>query len=41
MEEPQLAKLIGLLSSSRQPMFVLLPKGEYSALAPAWGLPAP
>jgi L,D-peptidoglycan transpeptidase YkuD (ErfK/YbiS/YcfS/YnhG family) len=41
MEEPQLAKLIGALSSSRQPMFVLLPKSEYAALTPVWGLPAP
>ncbi|MBA3458458.1 MAG: hypothetical protein H0T46_00740 [Deltaproteobacteria bacterium] len=41
MEEPQLAKLIGTLKPRWNPMFVLLPKSEYSALAPAWNLPAP
>lgn len=39
MEEPTLAKLIGVLSAARQPMFVLLPSEEYAALAPTWGLP--
>ena len=41
MEEPKLAQLIGALATPKQPMFVLLPKAEYAALAPAWNLPAP
>ncbi|CAN5875437.1 L,D-transpeptidase family protein [soil metagenome] len=41
MEEPRLAQLIGTLSATKQPMFVLLPRAEYEALAPAWELPPP
>ncbi len=41
MEEPRLARLIGTLSAAQQPMFVLLPRAEYEALAPAWELPRP
>ncbi len=41
MEEPRLAELIGTLSAAGQPMFVLLPRAEYEALAPAWELPPP
>lgn len=41
MEEPRLQTLIGALAASKQPMFVLLPKAEYEALAAAWELPRP
>lgn len=37
MAEPQLAELIATLDPSA--VFVLLPRAEYAALAPAWGLP--
>ncbi len=41
MEEPRLATLLSTLSAAKQPMFVLLPRSEYEALAPAWELPPP
>ena len=39
MDEPRLAELMSRLAATRHPMFVLLPREEYAALAPAWGLP--
>jgi D-alanyl-D-alanine dipeptidase len=39
MDEPQLAALIGTLVPADDPAFVLLPRPEYDALAPAWNLP--
>lgn len=39
MEEPRLASLIATLSPADRPAFVLLPRAEYDALAPAWNLP--
>ena len=39
MAEPVLAHLIGVLDPRQAPMFVLLPRAEYSALAASWGLP--
>jgi len=39
MEEPRLAALIATLSPADHPAFVLLPRAEYDALAPAWNLP--
>ncbi|MBA2540207.1 MAG: hypothetical protein H0V17_11270 [Deltaproteobacteria bacterium] len=38
MPEPVLAELIATLDPSA--VFVLLPRADYAALAPAWGLPA-
>jgi hypothetical protein len=40
MAEPQLTKLIASLDPKAAPVYVLLPRAEYDALAPAWGLPA-
>ena len=40
MEEPRLAALIPQLDPADQPLYVLLPRAEYSALASIWGLPA-
>jgi len=42
MAEPQLAHLIGALHATTEghPIYVLLPRGEYDALAAPWGLPA-
>jgi L,D-peptidoglycan transpeptidase YkuD (ErfK/YbiS/YcfS/YnhG family) len=40
MAQPPLEKLVAALDPARQPMFVLLPRAEYEALAPVWGLPA-
>lgn len=40
MAEPKLSALIAALAAPKQPMFVLLPRAEYEALAPAWRLPA-
>ena len=37
MAEPKLAQLIGELDP--RAVFVLLPRAEYDALAPRWGLP--
>jgi D-alanyl-D-alanine dipeptidase len=39
MDEGELAALLAELSAEAQPRFVLLPRAEYAALAPAWGLP--
>lgn len=39
MPEPKLAELITLLAPADAPAYVLLPKGEYKALAEAWQLP--
>lgn len=39
MEEPRLAQLIGELSLAQAPVFVLLPRAEYEALAAPWELP--
>ncbi|HSD87368.1 MAG TPA: L,D-transpeptidase family protein [Kofleriaceae bacterium] len=39
MEEPRLAQLISTLDPKAEPLFVLLPRADYAALAPAWGLP--
>ncbi|HTL32945.1 MAG TPA: L,D-transpeptidase family protein [Kofleriaceae bacterium] len=39
MEEPRLTKLITQLDPADNPIYVLLPRADYSALAPAWGLP--
>lgn len=39
MAEPKLAALMSSLAAPKQPMFVLLPRAEYTALAPAWRLP--
>ena len=40
MAEPQLTKLIASLDPKAAPVYVLLPRAEYDALASAWGLPA-
>lgn len=40
MEAPRLEALIQTLTPRRLPVFVLLPRAEYEALAPAWELPA-
>lgn len=40
MAEKHLVQLIAKLDPALHPVFVLLPRAEYSALAPAWGLPA-
>jgi hypothetical protein len=39
MEEPRLAALLAQLDPTDQPLFILLPRAEYTALAAAWGLP--
>lgn len=39
MDEPRLAALLAQLSPAASPAFVLLPRAEYDALAPAWNLP--
>jgi L,D-peptidoglycan transpeptidase YkuD (ErfK/YbiS/YcfS/YnhG family) len=39
MAEPALAHLIGALDPAASPVFVLLPRAEYAALAGPWGLP--
>lgn len=39
MDERLLASLIGALDPAARPAFVLLPRGEYDALATAWDLP--
>ena len=40
MAEPQLTKLLASLDPKAAPVYVLLPRSEYDALASAWGLPA-
>lgn len=40
MEEPRLVALLGQLDPADHPLYVLLPRAEYTALAPSWGLPA-
>ena len=40
MAEPQLAHLISVLDPNASPLYVLLPRAEYDALAGPWGLPA-
>lgn len=39
MEEPRLVELIKTLTPASNPVYVLLPRAEYQALAVAWGLP--
>jgi len=39
MAEPELARLLAALSPAAEPVFVLLPRADYDALAPAWNLP--
>jgi L,D-peptidoglycan transpeptidase YkuD (ErfK/YbiS/YcfS/YnhG family) len=40
MEKPKLEALLEKLDPASQPLYVLLPRSEYSAVAAAWGLPA-
>ena len=40
MAEPQLAHMIATLDPVARPLYVLLPRAEYAALAAPWGLPA-
>jgi len=40
MAEPALTRLVAALDPARAPVYVLLPRSEYDALAPAWDLPA-
>lgn len=40
MAEQRLTQLVSALDPARAPIYVLLPRREYDALAPAWGLPA-
>lgn len=40
MDKPKLEALLAALDPAQQPLYVLLPRSEYSALASAWGLPA-
>jgi zinc D-Ala-D-Ala dipeptidase len=40
MDKAKLEALLAKLDPANQPLFVLLPKAEYSAVASAWGLPA-
>jgi L,D-peptidoglycan transpeptidase YkuD (ErfK/YbiS/YcfS/YnhG family) len=40
MDKAKLEALLGKLDPVNQPLFVLLPRGDYKALAAAWGLPA-
>ncbi|MFT3697152.1 MAG: hypothetical protein QM831_28680 [Kofleriaceae bacterium] len=39
MAEPQLHSVIEWLDPAKKPVYVLLPRDEYTALATAWGLP--
>jgi hypothetical protein len=39
MDEKPLAHLLASLEPDANPVFVLLPRQEYRALASAWGLP--
>jgi L,D-peptidoglycan transpeptidase YkuD (ErfK/YbiS/YcfS/YnhG family) len=41
MEQSKLEELASKLAPIMRPAYVLLPRAEYDALAPAWGLPAP
>jgi D-alanyl-D-alanine dipeptidase len=41
MDASRLTALLARLDPAAQPMFVLLPRGEYAALADAWRLPSP
>jgi D-alanyl-D-alanine dipeptidase len=40
MDKPKLEALLGKLDPAAKPLFVLLPRSEYTAVATAWGLPA-
>ncbi len=40
MEQATLAALLGRLDPAAHPLYVLLPRAEYTAVAAAWGLPA-
>lgn len=40
MEEPRLAALMAQLDPADNPLYVLLPRADYAALASSWGLPA-
>ncbi|HEY5802637.1 MAG TPA: L,D-transpeptidase family protein [Lysobacter sp.] len=39
MAEPEMRQLLAWLDPKRKPVFVLLPKAEYSRVQQAWGLP--
>ena len=39
MEEPDLRRLLQNMNPADQPVYVLLPKNEYTRFQPAWGLP--
>lgn len=39
MEEPDLRQLLQSFNPADEPVYVLLPKDEYSRLQHAWGLP--
>jgi L,D-peptidoglycan transpeptidase YkuD (ErfK/YbiS/YcfS/YnhG family) len=39
MEEPRLTALLAQLDPADQPVYVLLPRADYTALQTAWGLP--
>ena len=40
MAQPDIEALLGRLNPKDHPVYVLLPRADYQALAPAWGLPA-
>jgi len=40
MEKPKLEALLEKLDPASQPLYVLLPRSEYNAVATSWGLPA-
>lgn len=40
MDEHDLTALLGVLDPNDHPVYVLLPRADYQALAPLWGLPA-
>ena len=40
MEKTKLETLLAKLDPANQPLYVLLPRSEYRAVAPVWGLPA-
>ena len=40
MDKAKLEAVLDKLDPAQQPLFVLMPRGEYKAVASAWGLPA-
>jgi D-alanyl-D-alanine dipeptidase len=40
MDKGKLERLLGKLDPANQPLYVLMPRAEYRAVAPLWGLPA-